>query len=217
MIDNWDGQSKEVLKRSLRGFSKLLSISLTKLDEAKTTYDKAIDKLEGSNTEGQKFKKHLRQMLETKSAEHKAWVARTEGVVVGITAFATLNPFGCLGLDLDLSRCSEIFAKSVWDITGLDSYTQNIENLEEITGNFIESLADLDSLIDGAIDFLEEEQRIILSWEANAQESEEIIDEFTEEELEEYNGYQSEMRSTLTGLMGAVEKFLNQPRYIFNN
>merc|ERR1711936_1500415 len=196
MIDNWDGQSKEVLKRSLREFSKLLSISLTKLDEAKTTYNKAIDKFEGSDTEGRKFKEHLRQMLETKSAEHKAWVSRQRGAyaaAVGTTVGMIIaDVFGCLGF------CSGIITTSVWATTAtsveltIESYTQNIENLEE-------------------------KVLIILSWEANAQESEKIIDEFTEEELEEYNGYQSEIRSSLTGLMGAVEKFLNQPRYIFNN
>ena len=222
MIDNWDGQSKEVLKRSLREFSKLLSISLTKLDEAKTTYNKAIDKFEGSDIEGRKFEDHLKQMLETKSAEHKAWVAKQRGVAYGAAAGTTVgmiiaDVFGCVGY------CSGIITTSVWATTAtsveltIESYKQNIENLEEITGNFIESLADLTSLTDGAIEFLEEEVLIIISWEANAQESEEIIDEFTEEELEEYNGYQSEIRSSLTGLMGAVEKFLNQPRYIFNN
>merc|ERR1712038_1906948 len=218
MIDNWDGQSKEVLKRSLREFSDLLSISLAKLDEAKTTYNKAIDKFEGSDTEGRKFKE---QMLETKSAEHKAWVSRQRGAyaaAVGTTvAMIIADVFGCLGF------CSGIITTSVWATTAtsveltIESYTQNIENLEEITGNFIESLSDLTSLTDGAIEFLEEEVLIILSWEANAQESEEIIDEFTEKELEEVNSYQPEIRSTLTGLMGAVEKFLNQPRYIFNN
>jgi len=221
MIDNWDGQSKEVLKRSLREFSDLLSISLAKLDEAKTTYNKAIDKFEGSDTEGRKFKEHLKQMLETKSAEHKAWVSRQRGAyaaAVGTTVGMIIaDVFGCLGF------CSGIITTSVWATTAtsveltIESYTQNIENLEEITGNFIESLSDLTSLTDGAIEFLEEEVLIILSWEANAQESEEIIDEFTEKELEEVNSYQPEIRSTLTGLMGAVEKFLNQPRYIFNN
>jgi len=222
MIDNWDGQSKEVLKRSLREFSDLLSISLTKLDEAKTTYNKAIDKFEGSDIEGRKFKDHLKQMLDTKSAEYKAWVAGQRGAAYGVAAGTTVgmiiaDVFGCLGF------CSGIVTTSVWATTAtsveltIESYTQNIENLEEITGNFIESLADITSLTDGAIEFLEEEVLIIIRWEANAQDSEKIIDEFTEEELEEYNGYQSEIRSSLTGLMGAVEKFLNQPRYIFNN
>merc|ERR1712154_156099 len=192
-----------------------------KLDEAKTTYNKAIDKFEGSDIEGRKFKEHLKQMLETESAKHEAWVARTRtayGAAVGTTVGMIIaDVFGCLGL------CSAIVTTSVWAATAtsveltIDSYAQNIENPEKITGNFIESLSDLTSLTDGAIEFLEEEVLIILSWEANAQESEKIIDEFTEEELEEYNGYQSEIRSSLTGLMGAVEKFLNQPRYIFNN
>merc|ERR1719433_1032252 len=135
-------------------------------------------------------------MLETESAEHEAWVARQRtayAAAVGTTVGMIIaDVFGCLGL------CSAIVTTSVWATTAtsveltIDSYAQNIENLEKITGNFIESLADLTSLTDGAIEFLEEEVLIIISWEANAQDSEKIIDEFTEEELEEYNGYHSE-------------------------
>ena len=43
MINNWDGQSKPVLKRSLREFSALLTVSRTKLVAAKKTYNKAIN------------------------------------------------------------------------------------------------------------------------------------------------------------------------------
>merc|ERR1711902_468596 len=116
MIDNWDGQSKEVLKRSLREFSDLLSISLAKLDEAKTTYNKAIDKFERSDIEGRKFKDHLKQMLDTESAEYKAWVAEQRGVAYGAAAGTTVgmiiaDVFGCVGF------CSGIITTSVWATT----------------------------------------------------------------------------------------------------
>lgn len=221
MINNWDGQSKAVLKRSLREFSALLTMSRTKLAAAKTTYNKAIDVFEASYLEGRRFKEHLTNMLDTETAEHKAWTAKVRaayaaptGVTIGMIV---ADVFGCLGF------CSAIVTTTVWATTAatveatIASYSESVQSLTEITEKFIVSLSELDSLTDGAVEFLEEEILIVIEWEENARNSEDIIDEFTEEELEEYTGYQDEIRSALTGLMDAVKKFLNQPKYVFDH
>ena len=221
MINKWDGQSKAVLKRSLRDFSALLTMSRTKLTAAKKTYNKAIDVFEASYLEGRKFKEHLTKMLDTETAEHKAWTAKVRtayaapaGVTVGMIV---ADIFGCLGF------CSATVTTTVWATTlatveaTIASYTESVESLTEITEKFIVSLSELDSLTDGAVEFLEKEILIVIEWEENARNSEEIIEEFTEEELEEYTGYQDEIRSALTGLMDAVKKFLNQPKYVFDH
>jgi len=221
MINNWDGQSKAVLKRSLRTFSVLLSITLTKLEAAKKTYYNAINKFDETEVEGLKFKNHLKDMLDTESAAYKKWTTEvraasytTAGAVTA--GMIVADVFGCLGF------CSGLVTTSVWGTTigtvesTIAEYSANIESLKELTGNFINSLADLDELTDGTVELLKNEVLIIIEWEENARDTEEIIDEFTEEEIEEYNGYQPEIRSAMTGLMDAVEKFLDQPKNIFN-
>merc|ERR1719411_329355 len=220
MIDNWDGQSKAVLKRSLREFSALLRMSRTKLEAAKKTYNKAINMFEDSYLEGKRFKEHLKDMLNTETAQHKSWTSKVRSAyaapIATTVGMIVADVFGCLGF------CSGIITTTVWATTvgsvegTIAEYSKSIESLTEVTGKFIESLAELDTLTDGAVEFLEEEILIVIEWEENASNSVEIIDEFTEEELEEYTGYQDEIRSALTGLMEAVKLFLNQPKYVFD-
>merc|ERR1712110_543591 len=120
--------------------------SQTKLSAAKETYNKAIDVFEESYAKGQTFKDHLNNMLDTETAAHNSWTSRVRAAYsapIGVTVgMIVADVFGCLGF------CSGIITTSVWATTAtsveltIESYTQNIENLEEITGNFIESLSD---------------------------------------------------------------------------
>ena len=219
MINNWDGQSKAVLKRSLRKFSALLRTSVTKLAAARITYNKAIDVFDSSYDQGVGFKNHLKTMLDTETAEHQSWVAKvravyggTAGLTVGMIVADVL---GCMGF------CSGFVSTTAWATSvasvegAIYSYTANLESLKEITEKFTENLSELDGLVDGAIEFLENEIRIIIKWEETAAVSQDVIDDFTEEEMEEYNGYQDEIRSSLSGLMEAVQKFLLQPESVF--
>ena len=219
MINSWDGQSKVALKRTLREFSKLLNLSQTKLSAAKETYNKAIDVFEESYAKGQTFKDHLNNMLDTESAAHKTWTKKVRAVYSGPAAVTVgmivADVFGCLGF------CSGIITTTVWATTAasveatISAYSESIESLAGITQNFITSLSELDSLTEGAVEFLEREIQIIIEWEENAMDSQEIIEEFTEEEMEEIHSYQDEIRSALTGLMEAVNKFNAQPKNVF--
>jgi len=219
MINNWDGQSKEVLKRTLREFSKLLNLSQTKLSAAKETYNKAIDVFEESYAKGQTFKDHLNNMLDTETAAHNSWTSRVRAAYsapIGVTVgMIVADVFGCLGF------CSGIITTTVWATTAasveatISAYSESIESLAGITQNFITSLSELDSLTEGAVEFLEREIQIIIEWEENAMDSQEIIEEFTEEEMEEIHSYQDEIRSAVSGLMEAVNKFIAQPKSVF--
>ena len=219
MINSWDGQSKVALKRTLREFSKLLNLSQTKLSAAKETYNKAIDVFEESYAKGQTFKDHLNNMLDTESAAHKTWTKKVRAVYSGPAAVTVgmivADVFGCLGF------CSGVITTTVWATTAasveatIGAYSKSIESLAGITQNFITSLSELESLTDGAVEFLEREIQIIIEWEENAMDSQEIIDEFTEEEMEEIYSYQDEIRSAVSGLMEAVNKFIAQPKSVF--
>jgi len=219
MINNWDGQSKAVLKRSLRKFSALLRTSATKLAAAKTTYTKAIDVFDKSYEKGVGFKDHMKTMLNTQTAEHDAWVREVRSAYIsgniGFTLFmGGMDFLGCMLI------CSGIAATS-WGISAgtveqaISSYTAKLESVKDMTENFTESLKELDGKVDEAIEFLENEIRVIIKWEENAENSQDAIDDFTEDEMEEVKTYQDEIRSSLSGLMEAVNMFLLQPQSVF--
>ena len=217
MIDNWDGQSKAILKRTLRTLSALLRISLTKLEAAKATYNTAIDTFEESDDKGEQFKQRLDHILRTKQDDYAFFSQRLSYISSAVGSAL------CLFLDVLVSRglCTTVIAAPKWASTVI--YTEikvgqlawELKDYKILSRNFINKLSELDEYTDNAVKFLEKEIQIIIEWEANARNSGEIIDDFTEEEIEEYNGYQYEIRSSMIGLMEAVQKFLQQPKHIF--
>jgi len=206
------------LKKAIAGMKALMIDTLETLKEAREKYNLALETFDNLKSTIATHNRKLEKMVNTNSAEYKAW---TQNVRIGVYGTIGATTVGCIIADAlgALGICSAVsIAASASAAAGIEveitKYRIEMEKLVTITGRMLESGKSVDQEIKGAIDILTEEINLIVNWANSAEVVSKNIDNYPQEYLKKYISIRTVFINGLDDLKTAAEKFLAQPTYI---
>jgi len=219
LIDGWNEKTSDrLVQEELKIMEDLVKETLIKLKEAKSKYTEAINTmralrfdLAGLKGNAEKFLVELRAEETIKAKQAASQLRAAYGGCAGLTVLMIIaDVFGCLG------ACSGAVTSSCW-ITAVSavettagSYLDAVDTILEKTQGMVDDFDDLGVVIDGAIDFLEDELELLTSWKEAALNVKNDIDNWSVDDLKSVGTYQVIFKTSLTELQNIAVEFLNR-------
>merc|ERR1712025_254128 len=201
-----------LLQAAIDKMKDLMIDTLETLKEALGKYNSALETFENLNSSIKTQNHKLGKMVDTKSAEYKAWTHKTRagvytaigGTTVGLI-FADI--FGCLGI------CSAVGAVgSISTAAGIEAeiakYSAQLTKMITITDKMLESGGKFDQTINEAIAILTDEIELINKWTNSAEVVNRNIDKYPLAYLKKYKSIRNAFVDGLDDLSIAAQDFL---------
>jgi len=216
LLEDLDKNEDTVLLKTAIGKMKDLMIkTLETLTEAKEKYNSAVETFDNLNSAIATHNRKLEKMVNTNSAEYKAWTSKTRGGIYGTITATTVgciiaDILGALGICSAISLPTSVTAIAAIEV-GIAEYRAEMEKLVTITGRMLKSGRTVDQDIKQAIDILTEEIDLINIWANSAEVVSNNIDNYPQEYLKKYISIRSVFINGLDDLKNASDTFLAQP------
>jgi len=199
----------------------LMIYTLETLEEAVEKYNSALDTFEKLNSSIKTQNHKLGKMVDTKSAEYKAWIQKTRAGVVYYTYTAiggtTVSPsyfftdiFGCLGICSAVNAVPSLSTAAQIEAL-IAKYSAKLTKMKTITDKMLESGGKFDKTITEAIAILTDEIELINKWTNSAEVVNRNIDKYPQKFLEKYKAIRNAFVDGLDDLSTAAQDFLAQP------
>jgi len=198
-------------------------LSKDALIEAKEKYNNAIKTFEDLNSSIQLQNRFLKNLLDTESADHKAWEAKVRGaaygasVPVSVGTFAALDAVGCLGFCSLIGNLAVLGAVTATTEETIKSYTAELEKFEALTGGMLASGQKIDETMKEGIAFLVEEIEILNKWSNSVDAVSTNIDNYPQESLKKYKAIRTVFINGLNDLQTTATEFLNRGELFEND
>jgi len=212
-----------LLKSAIEKMKNLLVLSKDALSEAKEKYYQAIETFENLNSSIQTQNRYLKNLVDTESAEHKAWVDKVRAatyattVPATVTGFLVADIFGCLGICSTIGNLIVIGTTAASVEESIKSYSAELEKFETLTGNMLVSGQKIDETMKEGIAFLDEEIDVLNRWSNNVDTVSENIDKYPQEYLKKIKAIRTIFINGLNDLQTTACEFLNRGELFENN
>jgi len=212
-----------LLKSAIEKMKNLLVLSKDALSEAKEKYHQAIETFENLNSSIQTQNRYLKNLVDTESAEHKAWVDKVRAaayattVPATVTGFLLLDIFGCLGICSTIGNLIVISATAATVEESIKSYSAELEKFETLTRNMLVSGQKIDETMKEGIAFLDEEIDVLNRWSNNVDTVSENIDKYPQEYLKKIKAIRTIFINGLNDLQTTACEFLNRGELFESN
>jgi len=214
-IDNWQDEYEDILlKNQFKQLRRLLEVTRTKLDSAKTKYASLIKTWVQIDEDIDVFNLKLSNALRTSTEDFERSVEKLRVASYGTATAVTVSMviadiFGCFGF------CSGLVTTTTWATTAATIETQISEFKEEMKQmtdqleNAKARIKNLNNKSDLAVDILTDEMNLIINWEASAENLQNIMNDFTYEQIKRIVAFQKIFGASITKLKTAAQNFID--------
>jgi len=212
-----------LLKAAIKKMKDLMVLSKDALIEAKEKYNNAIETFEDLNSSIQIQNRFLKNLLDTESAEHKAWEEKVRAAAYGtsipvsVGAFIAADVAGCLGFCSLFGNLAVLSAVAATTEETIKSYTAELEKFETLTGGMLASGRKIDETMKEGIAFLVEEIDILDKWSNSVDTVSNNIDNYPQEYLKKIKAIRTIFINGLNDLQTTATEFLNRGELFEND
>jgi len=189
-------------------------VTRTKLDSAKSKYASLIEtwiKIDQDiDVFNLKLSKALRASKEDfERSEEKLRVA-SYGTATAVTvAMVIADIFGCFGF------CSGLVTTTTWAATAatiettISEFKEEMKQMTDQLENAKARIKNLNNKSNLAVDILTDEMNLIINWEASAENVQNIMNDFTYEQIKRIVAFQKIFGASITKLKTAAQNFID--------